>query len=237
MRSARGTKEWACRKGPRDINAYVTGFRGDEMVAMVILQNHDRDQILAIASGVANGMDCDVISLTFEAWVAVGSGTDEKRLLNPMTGQPWRDGEMAEVAQKHGGLESGAVRETLNVMVANRAADIGMGCVPFRYSGKHLIFEEEDKYFLSTTDGNQTKGRMPDVLARIMLHPSGNQIIHDTDSFGRDERDIRTAQMISKMFPCGVMLASDFDDDTRLRKMRKVATVMDPEAMADGDPD
>jgi hypothetical protein len=223
LASARRTKEWTCRKHPADIHPYVGIYRADEQVAVVTLQHHQRDEILTTARVCAVGFDADVLGITFETYIADHKNTDG---INPVTGRRWGPNEMQDVAINHGGVEKGWVSEALTISVANRAGDIGMISLPFRYSGKYLVFGESTGDLISTDRENAVSGLMPDALRQAMLRPSSAVEMPDFERIDRADRDILTTMMLRSKLDCAVLLISELTDQDRVRKLREVGKVL-----------
>jgi hypothetical protein len=194
------TKEHVCRNRPKDLQPFIVANRGHEPVALVTVHEHVRDTILGVAEVVAAGFDADSIGLIFETYQErFHPEHPERQGINPVTGLRWEQDEMAEVAAKHNGIEKGWVTENVSVVCADRAGSVGMLQLPFRYSGKHLVWMEgRDSGRWSTGDGDveQLRGNIPNALREMMLQPSAAQVLSHL-SLNRAERDATTAHYLT----------------------------------------
>lgn len=225
------TKEATCgHYGRRDIQPFIVAFRGEEPVAQVLLRRHVRDEILAVAGCMAAGFGADVISVTHEGFAAteVIEPGQEGRGINPMTGRRWDTGEMQDAAENHQGIEKGWISECLNVMVVNRAGDVGLGVRKFGYvttafGSQRLSWRDEDPgdtWLQTTAEGARARGTMVAYLARIMLDPTIAQqaermIPGILERFTIDQRDVVIAEYLHQVADCQVVLYCTSDDQAR----------------------
>lgn len=235
-RMARELKEWACTDGQGDISPYLIAYRAGEPVCQVILHNHMRDEILDVAAVMARGFDADVISMTHEAYAANYSVNSANRAINPMTGHEWGAGEMQDAAQNHDGIAKGWVREVVNIIVINRAADVGMQALGFHFTptafGTQAIQWYDDsttRPFISTDRNQQTMGLMVDAMTTVMLAPSGSQLVSHTflSEFDQNQRDASTAVHIQSSYECAAMLFAEATNNERINILNKIGKVME----------
>lgn len=225
MRLAIETKEHACRHKPHDSSPTIIGYRASEPIVIVTMHNHDRDEMLNVLSVIAAGFDADVVAMVHESWQAESVGPVKG--LNPVTGQPWKAGEMQEAVQHHQAIEKGWITECMSVAVANRAGDVLYDVKPFRFSGKHLVWIDSDLRLAMITP----EGLIAERLRHIMLSPSGDQVIEkwglrfDPD-FDRDSRDAAVAKYLDRTFRCFVILTSLADQEGRIKKLRAIGEVI-----------
>ena len=117
----------------------IIAFRGMSTVCMVIPPEGDGEMIAATATLMASGFGADSIMITSDTW---GAHT----LLSPLTGRPWRPGEMAEVAARHDGLARGLVHEALILTVISRDRSQTMRQIPYKRAadGKSVTWLDGD---------------------------------------------------------------------------------------------
>jgi hypothetical protein len=80
----------------------------------------DRDESLELALRMAMGFDADVLVYLADSWAVTGQNNN----INPVTGAPWEQGDMAKIVEEHDGLVRGLVTETLQLLAVNRAGDL-----------------------------------------------------------------------------------------------------------------
>lgn len=205
QRNAHQLKQYACRRRPHDTPAVIDCFRGDALVATVVPIKHKRDLILTAFDACQAAFDADLVVLAFETIIAT-------RNTNPMTGQQWNLGELNE-AFRAGGIEHGWVQEAIALIAANRAGDVRMLCMPFRYAGGHLVW-------LPIPELDQAMGIMPDAVREAMLSTSLGQVLPLEHPQG--DRDAAGAVALQALLPCQVWLGETRD---RHRLLAKHATV------------
>ncbi len=231
---ARRVKEHVCRKRPSDIKAMVDVLRGDELIAAVVVGQHERDEILRVFRGCAIGFDADTLALTHESYASATrlpadldhlTEQDEEDIersrINPLTGQPWGPGEMQEAAIHHGGLEKGWVHEVLSISCANRAGDIAVTMLPYRYASRHVVWGER----LDMPAGMRAEGTMPEAMVEAMNTPSlGAALPYPPTESPRAQRDVWIAEAMMQQLPCWVGLYSAAGNRDRLRVLRAIGT-------------
>lgn len=163
-----------------DIRAVIEGFRGTEMVVVMIPARIHRDDALAAARWAALGFECDTIAMTTEAW----HPAEEFTRRNPITGESWGAGEMQQVAESHDGLARGWLVENLSTWVVNRAGDVIDVCQDYRisrsgYGKKTTRYEIEwiGEPMFSDTLKAQVMGLIPESLVRYMNAPSAGHFL------------------------------------------------------------
>lgn len=217
-RSARGTKEKMTKKGPRDLQPFIVVHRGDDPVALVTLRKHERDEMLNMVSVCAGMFRADAVGLAFETWEP-GKNLENWNI-NPLTGREWAMGEMDDVVKNHDALSKGWIVENVSVMCANRAGDLAMRQMPFKYvGGKHLHWLDGEGW--SSTDYDPEivahRGVMPEAMVEIMRKPDLDQVIEQVLpglQLDRDERDYGAAKFIGSLGHA-VLIYSDADDRQR----------------------
>lgn len=213
--SATATKEYACRRRARTIAPFVVATRGDDPLALVTIKRHDPQVILRAAGVCANGYDADLIGLVFETWHAFVGG-------NPITGQPWKSGEMQLVAEQHDGIGQGIVSEAVCCMAANRAGDVGVRYLPFRMVGdRHVSWSDQ-------TDDKESVGPFIDFLSNLMLRPSASQYLPNTFPLDRDERDLATSEYLYAQGHAPILYAKGANSPL-LKKIKEVRYVIRPQ--------
>lgn len=230
-KGATAVKEYVCRRGPRDLLACIEAYRGNELVAVTVPERHDRDLILAAFRACAVGFDADALTVVFETYVASLQHEGEldmddpeavaavaKSMVNPLTGRQWGPGEMGDAVKNHGAIEKGWVSEAVSISCANRAGDVTLLQLPYRYSGKHLVWLPR----VNMPVGAVSSGRMPDMMIAAMNAPSLGTVIPYQDGTGtRAERDVWAAEMTMKALPCHVALFADATNSDRVRVLRR----------------
>lgn len=165
-RSARNVKDEHVRRvkgkaGRTDIQTVVACWRGDRQVALVFT-HPDRDRMLDIAHMAAVGFSADVLAVTMETFSA-------RILENPVTGEPWGHGEMAQVVEQHDGLAKGWVHEALMTQVLNRAGDVAGRIQPYVLDGGRTVEWVDTP---PDAEGAELRGLVPDALAAAMAEPT-----------------------------------------------------------------
>lgn len=174
---AKGAKEArVLEDGPGDIHPQLMCWRGDDPVAILILRQHIRDEILKAFRVCAIGFSPDIMATIFETYTANYENTPEHlRGKNPRTGKDWDEGGMQLEAAMHGGLEKGYVHEALAVSVVNRAGDHIFVTLPFHYVENRLTWDDSITINTLAQDGELT-GIMPKSMLRAMNAPVGEMI-------------------------------------------------------------
>ncbi len=182
--SALGTKEHVCREGPRDMQPFVVAFRGESPVALVTVGQLVKEHIIQVGAVMAGGLDADRIGMVFE--------TIEKKV-NVLTGK-----------------ETGEITESISVVAGNRAGDIAMMHMPFRFVDTTLTWLEgvDNGQWSTFEPGVFIGGMMPEQIRRFMAMASGAQDFPFTDETERNKRDITVAQYLG-VRGNAVMLYSD----------------------------
>ena len=209
------TKEHVCRRSPHDISAAVDIWRGNELVAVALPDQHERSAILDLFAYAAAGFDADAMAIVMESYVACVDLQDldrdspeaEAAVLrantNPMTGALWALGEMADAVKHHDAIEKGWIEEAIVVSCANRAGDITLKLLPFRYAGKHLVWKAERHL----PDNGTAEGYFADRMTKAMNAPSLSVAFNlPQGELSREERDIEVAKEIMRLVPCRVAL-------------------------------
>jgi hypothetical protein len=232
--NARSMKEHTCADGRADVHPQICVYRGDELIALVTLFHHQRDEILTAASVCAAGFDADVLSLTFETYAADGKIDDpDGGHVNPRTGKQWGPGEMQDAAENHQGIEKGWVTEALLITVANRAGDVVAINQSYRYEGKTLVWQESVLPTMGLAFGlppsPQLQGLIPDALRQAMNTKSASQVVPGGwDTVDRADRDILTSQLLGKSLTCAVILVADATNDSRVRRLKRAGVTLPP---------
>jgi hypothetical protein len=195
------------------VSPVLHAYRGEHPVAVVVLNAHERDDILMAASGAAGGFDPDVLTVFFEAFRTAGSN------INPLTGQMWQQDEMQEAVENHDAIARGWVVEVLTVLAVNRALDVAQAEIPFRFitSGESLRVHFDAPVYWSSLEqpDSPPEGLFPTVLRAAMSQPPSEVAIPD-QSFGRDARDVATARILQRHIGCDVGLMSVAHDSKRI---------------------
>jgi hypothetical protein len=219
VRGAIALKESACRRGPRDIRAFIDVFRGNDLVAMVLPSQHDRELILAIFRAAAGGFDGDALGLTIESYTTPPMNVDGPvaDVINPLTGRPWEQGEMNDAVKHHDALAKGWVVEALSITCANRAGDLTMMSLPYRYAGRHLVWLDPQ---VLPSEGH-AEGVIPDAMIAAMNEPSVSVIAPLLPvERSREDRDRLCAKVMLEHFPCSVVLMSQMPPDRQRDRVR-----------------
>lgn len=155
---ARRIKEDRARKADSDLPTALIAYRGTEQVAHVYpLVRQGRDAMVACARVAARGFGLDVLAMVFETFIASSE-------TNPITGQPWRSGELNEVAGQHQGVAKGWVTDTVMVAVYNRAGDSATRLMPYRIVAKTVVWSD----LPVPAEGGRWGGMVHEALVRIM---------------------------------------------------------------------
>lgn len=221
LEMAKDLKETTVRNdgGKSDIHPQLVCYRGNEPVAMILLRDHIRDQILQTFRLSAWGFAADSISTLFETYVARydGEGNREAAMkhLNPRTGQPWGTGGMQREAEFFNGVENGLVTEAIAVTTVNRAGDAAFSTMPFHYEGNRLVWDESAT--MSSTDGsgeNVVSGHMIRQMTKAMNMPPIEAVARELALRTTiHERDVWTTKFLMGNVECQVVLISTDDPE------------------------
>lgn len=223
-------KEYVCRRRPADIRPVIDVWRGEELIATAVPRIHDRDLILRTFQMCAVGFDADALAMTFESYTTgmslpkdLDNPTPEevaeaqRRSVNPMTGKEWRQGELSDAAKNHGGIEKGWVWEAVSISCANRAGDVVMTQLPYRYAAGHVVWENP----VNAPPGMDVEGPMPEAMIGAMNAPSMAMVLpYRPDEGTRAERDVWAAEKIMAVADCRVALFSLAANKDRVRVLR-----------------
>lgn len=161
METAKAVKEQAVKRHGGEsedswISTAVTGYRGGEPVVVLFARDLSRHVVVNLGSAAANGYRCDVVSLVFETWWT-------SLQTSPVTGRPWAQDELQEVAENHQGREKGWVTDCLMVCVYNRAGDSETGSMAYRAAGRRVEWLEE-----KTGRSGEWGGSVHEAMLKIM---------------------------------------------------------------------
>lgn len=216
--AAIGTKEKITQKGRKDLSPFVMASRGDEPVALVTVRVHDPDVILQVAGAVAGGFDADRIGIVFESYQEAAPDHPDLVGINPQTGNPWREGEMAALAENYDGIGAPLATECVSIVCGNRAGDVAFTNLPFRYvHGRHLHWIQGRGQWSTTDPGREVGGRFPSALRRMMIGPSASQALPNLPG-DRTDRDLVTAQFLLSEGHAPLLYA----ESTDLRRIAKL---------------
>lgn len=179
--SAKANLENAVRQ-KRPLMPIVLAERDDNVVAIIGINQHDRDLILAIASLAIGGYGADLVAIGHDSYHATIP-------CNPRTGEPWGAGEMQDVVKHDHALERGWVSDALILQGADRAGHIGIIINPYRVShGRKVTWQEP--MVMDYAEG--ATGIMPDALRQAMNRPAVSVLEMDIPAgLGRDAiRDV-----------------------------------------------
>lgn len=128
--------------------------REDERVALCLCPQNSRERVLALAQLSAIGFQPSHIVLVMDTW-------QTPRGLNPVTGEPWQYGEMADLAEHHDGIAKGWVSEALSAVMVDRKGSKMLWELPYRVTDDVIAWSPPE---LMEGAG----GPLPDMLAQIM---------------------------------------------------------------------
>lgn len=122
--------------GDPDLRNLLLAYRGDDLAAQIFPDRwQDRDALLDCARAAAVGFEADVLALVFEAWLALTP-------LDPSTGERWASKGMQAYADRHRGRTEGVLRDTVSVLVFNRAGDHDGATLPYRLGHHKVIWDD-----------------------------------------------------------------------------------------------
>jgi len=134
-------------------------MRGGETVVNICPPTGDGQTIYQVAQIAADGYWADEILMVIDTYAA-------HELINPYTFQPWRRGEMEDLAVNHRGVERGWVRDAIMLLFVSRSGKPEMFTLPYRRAeGGVTWLEDEEK----RSDGYMVAGGM---LTRV-FEPCG----------------------------------------------------------------
>jgi hypothetical protein len=203
--SARHIKEYTTRKRPKDMLPYVMAQRANDFVSLTTLNQHDREVIVEIGAVCAAGFDADHIGLVFEIY---------------------QGAKIAGAGPRPEGYE----RQAVMCAGVNRAGDVLLRLMPFRYVDGHLYWIEEAEKAWGGSDGTQPVGQLAKHMSRFMT-TNANQIPADYP-LDRHERDAATALWIDNKGH-HTMLLVDGDDTQRVNGLGRYGTFFNPEPRTD----
>jgi hypothetical protein len=151
---------------------YLLFIRNEQVIAQV-LQHADRDSMLHNINRGVYSFGADAIVVSFETYVA-------NQELNPLSGEPWGQGEMQYIAQYEQGVEKGIVSDALMTHAQNREGRSVEISSPFKVTKDRDVEWGEKQVFDS--DESKVDGLLPDVLNKIMSQPT----MHDVASGARE---------------------------------------------------
>jgi hypothetical protein len=160
VEQARADKEARAGRGVAMLPMGVTLFRGGVRVARLQPRQHVREALLRTALCAAAGFAADTLAVRFETWFSESE-------TNPVTGQPWEDGQMQEAAERHDGVARGFVSDSIMVLAYNRAGDSRGQMLPFRIVGGAVVWGEP----WVDASGDHWGGVMHEKLLRTMTAP------------------------------------------------------------------
>lgn len=167
------------RPGRTDINTFIECYRGNHLVATVMLRP-DRDAMLEAAWFASRGFSADVVSVTMETWqraAKFGPDGEPESMVNPLTGRPIEQGDLGDLAMNHDGIARGWVVEALVTQVLNRAGDTLAAVQPYRIEGRQVEWLEPPG---GGEQPDRFEGFVPDELGRAMQETTLDQIIGAT---------------------------------------------------------
>lgn len=201
-----------------DIRPELVCYRGEDPVAMVLLRDHVRDEILHMFQLCAAGFAADSIATIFETFAA--PSLLPGRALNPRTGQPWTDGGMQYEVEHHQALERGWVVEAVTVTTVNRAGDAAMTTLPYHYDRSGLVWDEAEPLGAPT-------GRMIRTMVKAMNTPPAELVVRELAARSTiDERDTWTADLLMANAECVVALVALSDDPDRIATIDRGGPVL-----------
>lgn len=235
---AKRIKEYVCRKGPHNIHRLVTWYRGAESIALAVMLESDRAQLLEVTGMGIFGFGADAVAIVSDAWMPAKPGAMDKRPpdvlramsddelaaqnLHPITGKPLEYGDLNKLAEE-GGLDKGYLVEALMIQATSRAG-YQRGCITeFRYAGGNLVWGQERR-MIDEGEGTETdvmRGEISDHLVRQMNAPTLQQTqgLKGLD-LTATQRDVLTVGMMhGRGLPVRVVLLPEGAD--HLRVLRK----------------
>ncbi len=102
--------------------------RGEERVALCMAIPSTREKVMALCQLAAIGFQPTHIVLVTDTW-------QTPRGVNPVTGQDWHHGEMADLAMNHDGIAKGWVSEALSAVVVDNTGEHMVWELPYKATG------------------------------------------------------------------------------------------------------
>lgn len=238
---AKRIKEYVCRKGPHNIHRLVTWYRGDESIALAVMLESDRDQLLEVTGMGIFGFGADAVAIVSDAWMPASPGATDRRHsdelrdlsddelasmnLHPITGKPLEYGDLNKLADQ-GGLAKGWVVEALMTQATSRAG-YQRGCISeFRYADRNLLWGQERR-MIDEGKGSETdvmRGEISDQLVKQMNAPTLQQTqgLKGLD-LTTQQRDVLTAGMMhGRGLPVRVVLLPEGADHLRVLRQNNL---------------
>lgn len=159
-------------RGPEstDLLTFVECYRGDDKVA-TIAHPPERDVMLAVIHVAARGFAPDVIAASMETYYTEVADRDA---VNPLTGQPWRQGDLQRAAAT-GTAPEGFAREGILTTVINRAGDTASRMQPYRIEGREVVWDGDPNF--GDGDLRAFDGYVVSRVAAAMSEPVADQLI------------------------------------------------------------
>lgn len=198
-----------------DMPTLVMAYRDDELV-MQAACHADRDKMLELANVVAFGSVAQALVCSFETY-----GTELKE--NPITGDPWEQGEMQYLAHHYDGFKKGWVHEAMSISAYDREGNFVMVSYGFEVDGNKVIWqepktfrsnEEEEKSYVAGILHDTMKVIMgADTVETVARADLGDEIVnHLTSDMGIDKyihADIATVKhVLAEGFAIGAGLVA-----------------------------
>jgi hypothetical protein len=210
--------------GYGDIHPTLELWRGAEPVGFAVAHAIDKETGLALCRMLASGMDADMILLANDTI----RSTHEN---NPMTGEPWKAGDMQDLMENHEGLEKGWVKECVSIWAANRAGDHQSANWCYRISGRGTDEVAIEWAELDVLPANSGSGYIIDKLVEAATMTSMGEtmarygVTHATfgisEEHARAIQDCQTAEMTMGALQIdgrpGVSIALFSEPDTERR--------------------
>lgn len=131
-------------------------YRGDRLRAQVIPMDPGND------GGAVIQFQGELCAALFRATdlVIVMDSYSAKTPTNPITGQEWQHGDMADVAENHNGRAEGWVFDAICLIFQDRAGAEALIEIPYRVVDGHIEWEPEQRFGLGEPGTESGGGRL-----------------------------------------------------------------------------
>lgn len=194
-------------EGDDDLTPMVEVFRGEDLVAMIVAPQVDRDQGLDAARMAAVGFSADKISMVLDAHVSSSP-------INPKTGEEWGPGEMQRACHEDGACQVGLITDTLIIIDHYRSGRHREEMLPY-----HVHADDKTVHWVGAdsadlprvidtdNEGEGVDGIIPNaifdafkepVLFDVMKQQLGLEAFHLTEEQARVHCDCAMAKILGQ---------------------------------------
>lgn len=207
MQQAAQTKLDMCRrmKERSDMATCIIGWREHVHPVSYVMCSPDKPEDLGlIFSSVAVGMNARYMVLLQEAYTAMNGGP-LSQAINPFTNEPWKQGELSDVAQRSKAIELGWLTEMLVSVGFDRYGNIAVLRLPYtweqdftpEFGEGEMSFYDQDASGAVPQHTSALMANLASIMRQVQTHRSAT----DTASrrfleHAEHEQDVITLQHV-----------------------------------------